>query len=101
MSTLQIKKKALIKNILEKIDRDQSILFAFTFEFDEYIGIGIDVYGSGKPEILVLGNEKTRQAMVITNDYHKNESKLREMLGLYPDVLDMTTIPVDLVDDYS
>lgn len=102
MSTIQTKKKELINVIMAKIVKNETILFSFGCGHgkDEIIGIGLDIYGSGKPEILVIGNTQTRQTMSITGNIMVDHKNLIHMFESFPQTLEMTTIPIDLLDDY-
>lgn len=100
MSTIKTKKKELINVIMAKIVKNETILFSFSWSEDEIIGIGLDVYGSGKPEILVIGNTQARQSMSITGNIMVDHKNLIQMLEPFPQTLEMTTTPIDLLDDY-
>ena len=100
MNTLKVKKKELINVIMAKITKNETILFSFIFDGNEIIGIGLDVYGSAKPEILVIGNAETRQSMSITGHIIVDHKNLIQILKPFPSTLEMTTMPIDLVDDY-
>lgn len=97
--TNKTNKATIITYISDRLEQRKRIELSFTHEDDEYICISLDVFGSGKPEFVVLGNDKYHDAIAVSDDAVTNRQRLSDLFAPFPNELCLTVIPQDLYED--
>lgn len=86
-------KNKILDLVCEKLKKQKSIEFSFISNEKEYVCISLDIFGSGKPEVLALGCDDYHTCMAISNNQKKNIIDLKEMFQDFSDELEMMIIP--------
>lgn len=89
-------KRSALETVEKRLMEGKKIELSFVHEDEEYICISLDVFGSGKPEFIVLGNDTFHDAMVVSDDPDVNRDQLNNLFSSFPDELHLTVIPRDL-----
>lgn len=89
-------KQEVIQQMEDCLKKHKRVEFSFLLNEEVYICISIDVFGSGQPEFIVLGNSNgCRKSMSISNDVTENREAIHKLLETFPEQLDMMIIPDD------
>lgn len=98
MKTNKTNKATIITYISDQLEQYKRIELSFTHEDEEYICISLDVFGSGKPEFVVLGNDKYHDAIAVSDDAVTNRQRLVNLFSSFSNELELTVIPRDLYE---
>lgn len=86
-------KSKVIDYIVNNISRGKKVELSFLNEGVEYICISMDIFGSGKPEYIVLGNDTYHDGITITNEQYKTKNSIINLFRVFPENLEMTIVP--------
>lgn len=93
---MKTNKATIITYISDRLSSRKKVELSFTYEDEEYICISLDVFGSGKPEFVTLGNDKYHDAIAVSDDAVTNRQRLVNLFSEFPNELNLTVIPRDL-----
>ena len=95
-SKMATNKQEVMQQMEDCLKKHKRVEFSFILDEEIYICISIDVFGSGQPEFIVLGNSNgCRKSMNISNDMMENREAIHRLFDAFPEQLDMMIIPDD------
>lgn len=92
-------KAAIIQHISGQLSKGKRVELSFVHNEEEYICISLDVFGTGKPEFIALGDNQYHDAIAVTDGAVINKQRLSNLFAAFPNELNLTVIPRDLYQE--